>query len=51
MVKNKFITMRIDDKTLQALKAIAAADKRTLTNLLYLILTEAVEKAKKEHGA
>lgn len=47
MARDKFITMRIDDKTRQALKDMAARDKRPLTNLLYLIITEAVEKDRK----
>ena len=51
MVKDEFITIRIEAKTRQALKDMAARDKRTLTNLLYLIVTEAAEKNKKERSA
>jgi len=44
MAKDKFITMRIEEKVRTALKEIAKRERRTLTNLLSLILEQAVER-------
>ncbi len=42
MVKDKYVTMRVDEETQDYLKEMAARDRRSVANLLSLIIGDAV---------
>lgn len=47
--KNKFVTMRIDQETHEYLMTMADREKRSLANLINLILFKYIELDKEEH--
>ena len=49
MAKKKFITMRVDQEVHDYLSQMAERETRTITNLLTLILIQAIELDREEH--
>ena len=50
MAKTKYVTMRLEEDVYSHLKEIAVREHRTLSNLLSLIMWQAVEKDKIDYN-
>lgn len=46
MSKDQYVTLRVDTPTKQYLKKMAERERRTLTNLLQVIIADAVDRDK-----